>query len=281
MFISPMLLHKSEHPFDDPEYITELKLDGIRLILSKMDNKIRLYTRHNNEVTSRFPELLNIDIPDGTVLDGELVVTDSQGKPDFEAMMGRFQSNKVTHAVQYCVFDIIYYKGMKVTNLPLIERKSLLESYIPQSETVALVQWMYGNGEAYFNLTKQHDLEGIVLKKAKSKYQINKRSHDWLKVINYQYEDCFITGIRKGEFGVLLGKEENNRMINVGVMEYVPPEARKQLYRHYKGLVTKETNDWTYLEPKLQCKVKYRNLTKKGLLRIPSFIEYIEEPLSV
>ncbi|MDR4946463.1 hypothetical protein RGU73_08645 [Neobacillus cucumis] len=126
MFVSPMLLHKSDRPFDDEEYITELKLDGIRLILSKFNDKVRLYTRHNNEVTSKFPELLTIDIPNGTVLDGEIIVTDSAGKPDFEAMMERFQSKKSAHRIQYCIFDVIYYNGDKVANLPLIGRKELL-----------------------------------------------------------------------------------------------------------------------------------------------------------
>lgn len=275
MFVSPMLLHKSEHPFDDEEYITELKLDGIRLILSKMENKIRLYTRHNNEVTSRFPELLNIDIPDGTILDGELVVTDSQGKPDFEAMMGRFQSNHSSQKVQYCVYDVIYHEGIKVTNLPLIERKILLESFLPQSETVSLVQWMYGNGEAYFNLTKQHELEGIVLKKASSKYQINKRSHDWLKVINYQHTDAVITGIRKDEFGLLLGIEEGDRIKPAGLMEFMSLEAKKRFYKEYRSLIVNENDKFVYLDPKLKCRVKFRNYTKAGLLRIPSFVEYI------
>jgi DNA ligase 1 len=87
MFISPMLLQSTELPFDDDSYITELKLDGIRLILSKWNNKIKLYTRHNNEVTTLFPELTNIDIPDGTILDREIVVSDNQGKPDLDQAM--------------------------------------------------------------------------------------------------------------------------------------------------------------------------------------------------
>ncbi len=82
-----MLLQKSDRPFDDDEYITELKLNGIRLILSKCNGSIKLYTRHKNEVTFKFPEVLKLDLPDGTVLDGEIVVTDSHGKPDFEAFI--------------------------------------------------------------------------------------------------------------------------------------------------------------------------------------------------
>lgn len=87
-----MLLHSIKEPFDDENYITELKFDGIRLILSKFDNQIKLYTRHNNEVTSKFPELLDLDIPDGTVLDGEVIVAAPGGAPDFEAVMERFMS---------------------------------------------------------------------------------------------------------------------------------------------------------------------------------------------
>lgn len=200
------------------------------------------------------------------------MVTDSQGKPDFEAMMGRFQSNHSSQKVQYCVYDVIYHEGIKVTNLPLIERKTLLESFLPQSETVSLVHWIYGNGEAYFNLTKQHDLEGIVLKKANSKYQTNKRSHDWLKVINYQYTDAVITGIRKDEFGLLLGIEEGDRIKPAGLMEFMSLEAKKRFYKEYRSLIVNENDKFVYLDPKLKCRVKFRNYTKAGLLRIPSLL---------
>ena len=107
-------------------------MDGIRLILSKFNGTIKLYTRHHNDVTSKFPELLNLDIPDGTILDGEIIVTDLEGKPDFEAMMERFQFHRSEHSIQYCVFDIIYYKGKKLT-LPLVERKMLLEKVLERT----------------------------------------------------------------------------------------------------------------------------------------------------
>lgn len=270
-----MLLHKTEQPFEDDDFITELKLDGIRLILSKFDNQIRLYTRHNNEVTRKFPELLQLDISNGTILDGEIIVTDQQGKPDFEAMMERFQSKNSEHTIQYCVFDVIYYNGQKVTHLPLYERKELLEEIVEDSNLICKVKWMYGNSPAYFDLVKQQGLEGIVQKKANSKYQIGKRSHDWLKVINYQYTDAVITGLRKDEFGLLLGIEENDRIKPAGIMEFVTPAARKQFFSQYQDLIVDENKKFIYLDPKIKCRVKFRNYTKNGLLRIPSFVEYI------
>ncbi|PLT32666.1 RNA ligase family protein [Bacillus sp. V5-8f] len=275
MFVSPMLLQKSEHPFDDNDFVTELKLDGIRLILSKFNNQIKLYTRHNNEVTAKFPELQSIDIPDGTVLDGEIIVSDVEGKPDFEAVMERFMSKRSSHAIQFCVFDVIYHEGRKVTHLPLVERKELLESLIDNDEHVAKVQWMSGNGKAYCDLVKEHNLEGIVLKRANSKYQIKKRSHDWLKIINYQYADTVITGLRKDEFGLLLAIEENGSLKPAGVMEFMGSEARKQFYCQYRDLIVEEDKKFTFIEPKIKCRVKFRNYTKAGLLRIPSFVEYI------
>jgi DNA ligase 1 len=275
MFVAPMLLHKSDHPFDDDKCITELKLDGIRLILTKFEDKIRLYTRHNNEVTSKFPELLLIDIPNVTVLDGEIVVTDKQGKPDFEAMMERFMSRQCNQRVQYCVFDVIYHKGKKVTHLPLIERKELLDAFLEPTEAITKVQWLYGRGTDYFNLVKEQGLEGIVLKKADSKYQINKRSNDWLKVIHYQYADAFVTGIRKEEFGLLLGLEEGGAIKPAGIMEFMSPAAKKMLYDSYRDYILDENNKFIFLDPKIKCRVKFRNYTKDGNLRIPSFVEYI------
>jgi DNA ligase 1 len=209
------------------------------------------------------------------VLDGEVVVTDSDGKPDFEAMMARFQSKRSEHVIQFCVFDVIYHQGQNVSHFSLLERKELLEGLVKDDDHIAKVQWMQGNCEAYFNLVKQHELEGIVMKRANSKYQINKRSKDWLKVINYKYTDAYISGLRKDEFGLLLGIEESNRLKPAGIMEFVVPEARKQFYSQYKDLIISEDKRFIHLEPKVKCRVKFRNYTKAGLLRIPTFVEYI------
>ncbi|WP_163537370.1 RNA ligase family protein [Gracilibacillus sp. YIM 98692] len=270
MFISPMLLHKSEKPFTDENYLTELKLDGIRLILHKESSgNVRLYTRHNNEVTARFPELKDIEIPSGTTLDGELIVTGTNGKPDFEAMMKRFMSNSNSTPVSYVVFDILKYKGKSTTSLPLLDRKSILEETLSEdSSLVSKVRYIEGNGEAYYDLVEKQSLEGIVLKRKDSKYHAGKRSHSWLKVINYQYTDVLVTGYRKSKFGWLLAYPDG---AYAGVMELgVTPTARKELYQYP---IRKETKDYRYLAEPQPIRVKYRNKTKTGLLRLPSFMQ--------
>lgn len=273
MFVSPMLLHKSDVPFDDDSYITELKLDGFRAIWTKLDNKVRIYTRHNNEITAMFPELIDLPVPNGTVLDGEIIVTDAQGKPDFEAVMQRFKSKKSEHVISFSVFDIIYYNGEKIAHIPLLDRKEILEDVVAEDTPLLnKVKWIEGNGIPYFELVKQQELEGIVQKLATSKYQINKRSQDWLKVINYQYADVYITGLRKDKFGLLLSFENGKY---AGVMEFMTPQHRKEFYNKYRELILNENEKFIYLKPQLKAKVKYRNLTKNGLLRISSFVEWL------
>lgn len=273
MYITPMLLHQSSKPFTDDKYLTELKLDGIRLILHKgMNGKVRLYTRHNNEVTARFPELKDVDLPAGTTLDGELIATGDDGKPDFELVMQRFMSTKSSIPISYVVFDILKHEGESTTRLPLIDRKVLLEDVVEKDTSLlSKMRYVEGNGETYYDLVEKQSLEGIVLKKKESSYQVGKRSHSWLKVINYQYADVLLSGYRKSKFGWLLTYLDG---AYAGIMELgVPPAVRGEVYQYP---IQKETKDFKYLENPLPIHVRYRNKTKSGLLRLPS---YLSSPL--
>lgn len=285
MFISPMLLErfKATELQENPIYINnedlycELKLDGIRLILSNMDGKIRLYTRHNNEVTNKFPELTILPIPKGTIIDGELIVT-KEGKPCFESVMERFMSKKHSHSVQFGVFDILYHNHINVMNQPLYKRKELLNSIIPPNNySIFAIPFLVGHARDYFLQVEKNDLEGIVLKDKYSKYQKDKRSSSWLKVINYQYETVYITKIRKKKFGAMLTFKNGNY---AGIMEYMPPAAKKVLYRHVEENKS-EKDKFITLKYPIPCKVKFRNLTSKGLLRIPSFESWEKEVVSI
>ncbi|MDQ1005431.1 ATP-dependent DNA ligase [Neobacillus niacini] len=91
-------------------------------------------------------------------------------------------------------------------------------------------------------------------------------------MINYKYQNVYISGLRKDEFGVLLNFENGDY---AGLMEFMAPLGKKELYKQYNDLIVEENDKFVYLNPKLKAKVKYRNLTKKGLLRIPSFVEWI------
>lgn len=279
-----MLLHKVDIPFDHDEWLSELKLDGIRFIYSTMDG-FNFYTRHQNEVTERFPELVSCQIPKGTILDGEIIISDKNGKPDFEELMSRFQVSNPKRIpiiskikpVTFCAFDVVYFKGKKVSHLPLTDRKEILNNLLPEDlPLISKVISINGNGQALFDLVKKQQLEGIVIKKKDSSYEIGKRSSNWLKVVNYQYTTVEIAGFRKSEFGWLLRFPDGKA---AGLMELgVPPDARKAVYQFSKMAGCEEGNDFAYF-PKgdgaLMCKVKYRELTKEGYLRLPSFVEFV------
>jgi DNA ligase-1 len=274
MFVSPMLLERAagNKPFDDDNWITELKLDGIRLIPSNMDRP-RLYTRHNNEITTNFPELLEVmPTSNGTILDSEMIVPGIDGKPDFAAVMERFKSNKSKHKVNVVAFDIIKYKGKDVTGLPLLERKKMLDDSFIENEYFSKSKYLVGNGIKYFDLVKQQGLEGTVQKLIASKYEINKRSSNWRKVIAYEIGEFFIVGYRKSDFGWLLSDGEKI----VAVMELGVRKTERQVgYRIFQQLKTGETDDTVYLQPLIRCVVKHRGYTKNNLLRLPVFDKFV------
>ncbi|MDN4075902.1 ATP-dependent DNA ligase [Fictibacillus terranigra] len=273
MFVSPMLLHKIEKPFNGENYIAELKLDGIRAIFSTMGEKSKLYTRHKNDISARFGELLSYPLPAGTILDGELVVTDEAGKPDFESCMQRFFRSK--GQITYCVFDILYYKGKDVTSLPLEQRKLLLFDVLPDdSPLIAKVKSLSGlNSEQLFSLCCSQSLEGIFLKRKDSAYMVGQRSKNWLKVINYSFEDVLITGYRKSKFGWILNFDTG---LPAGTLEFAPSHARQKVYSMAHNSKYEEYGDFVrFPADPIKAKVKFRNYTKAGLLRTPSFEEFL------
>lgn len=284
MFIEPMLLEEKEKPFDDSNFIYEPKIDGHRLILSKIAGKTTLYTRHNNECTVQYPELQNLPIDKDVILDGEVYCIDENGQIDFELVMSRFQTKgaaKIAAAskrqqIGLMVFDILHYDGKDLRSLPLLQRKEIMGAVVPDTPHMHKIQYIEKEGTALFEAIKQQDMEGIVCKRKNSVY-VGKRSADWIKVINYQYANVFISGYRKDQFGWLASVvDTNGRIRPAGVIELGVPPKHKQAFRGVCGeLVTGEDKGFVYLDPRIQATVKFRNWTKKGLLRSPVFVDFV------
>ncbi|MFE4571327.1 ATP-dependent DNA ligase [Paenibacillus chitinolyticus] len=271
-----MLLQTANEPNEEPSYLNELKFDGFRMIISNIDG-VKLYTRHNNEVTSIFSELLDCPLPEGTIIDGEVVIIDAQGKPDFEALSKRFKSKTDKTLVTFFAFDIIRYRGIDTSGLPLLKRKELLSESFSETESYKQVKWSLGSASALYELVKANALEGLVQKMAESRYEIGKRSWNWQKVINWTYAEVFITGYKKNEFGWLTSViDETGKMRATGVIELgVNPEAKKAFNAVKRTIAHKEDKNIVYLEPLIKANVKTRNWTKKGLLRSPVFVDYV------
>ncbi|WP_336772318.1 ATP-dependent DNA ligase [Paenibacillus sp. MMO-58] len=276
-----MLLTKIEEPFDDPRFVFEPKIDGHRLLLVKDSNSVKLWTRHENEVTQKYPELHSPQLNcTSCILDGEVAYVDPEtGMIDFETVMERFRMTKqpkiqegmLRLPVQYFVFDVLEVDGQDVRHLPLLERRAILNSILIENNHFRRVIQIDNNGNDLFNVIKQQSLEGIVAKRKDSTY-VGRRSDKWLKIINYTYADVQLCGYRKDQFGWLAQHEGKS----VGIIEFaVPGEHRKAFYRIAQDIVTGENKNFVFVKPLITARIRMRNWYKSGMMRSPEFVQFV------
>jgi DNA ligase-1 len=284
MFIAPMLLDQKDEPFSDQAYVFEPKIDGHRLVISKTGTETRLYTRHKNECTRQYPELWNVPVDGDVVLDGEVCCTDPvTGSINFELVMDRFQlkkSEKISklskqRPVHCIVWDILFYKGRDLRQLPLMKRRSILESALQPNQFFSIVPQIEGRGEDLYKSIVERKMEGMVAKRKDSKY-VSRRSHDWIKIINYQFEEVYLAGYGKDEYGWLAHVEENGVKRPAGVIKLGgSPKQKKDFYTISQQLKIGEDKKFVYLDPRIKAKVKFRNWTRNGMLRDPVLVDSI------
>lgn len=279
--IKPMLVQPSDKIPVRSNYIHQLKLDGHRALLHYNNENIKIYTRHGNEVTYKYPELQTIKLPvSNCILDGEMICFDSDNKPCFDSLMTRFRAtkpDKITKLkdllpVHFSAFDILFFNDESLVNKPLFDRLDILETVITNTPYISICP-TYSDGQKLFENVKLLDLEGIVSKNLYKTYTMDSRPIDvFLKIKNYQYSIVKIAAIRKQKFGWLMLGPDNRYK---GVLEFVPPNQRKAFYQISKQLITGEDKDYIYLDPLISCEVKYQCLTKKGYMRSASFQKFI------
>lgn len=276
--INPMLLADAPEPFESVKHIAELKIDGIRGLLD-IQEQVRIYTRHQNDVSYRFQEITQAAIEaagKGTLLDGEFVVSDiNTGKPDFEATMARFSSNPNprilrTPGLTYVAFDILQHKGKDLTKLDLMQRKEILEDAVHENEVIKKIRYMEHSFIPLFELCKQQQLEGIVIKRRDSRYYPGKRPDDlWQRVVVYQRERCIVLGYSKKEIAWLVGIEHNGVITSAGMVKYgITPAIRKKVFPILKNATVRETKDFAYVEPMITVDIRYRHWTKENKMRL-------------
>ena len=231
--ITPMLASLCEKPFDDPNWLFEIKWDGYRAVAFLGDGDVRLVSRNHNDLTARFSELRGLSKSvdaKNAILDGEVVVLDDQGRPSFSLMQqrtgmrshGRQTTPRGDLPILYYVFDLIYLDGYDLRKVTLDERKRILREIVTDSEMVRYSDHFAGSGNALFGVAKEKGLEGIIAKKANSCYE-ERRSREWQKIKITQTVDCVIGGYTDPEgsrqyFGsLMLGLyNDKKQLIHVG-----------------------------------------------------------------
>jgi bifunctional non-homologous end joining protein LigD len=230
--IHPMLATSVEDPFDDPEWLFEIKWDGYRAVSFLQDGKVRLVSRNQNELTGEFPELHELSKlirAKNAVLDGEVVALDDQGRASFSLMQqrtgirkgGRRVGARRELQIVYYIFDLLYLDGYDLRHVALEQRKQALAQIIAPSDLVRYSDH-FPQGLALFEVAKKKGLEGILAKKRQSHYE-ERRSREWLKIKVTQTVDCVVGGYTDPEgsrqyFGsIVLGLyDKKGRLIHVG-----------------------------------------------------------------
>ncbi|MBI4848839.1 MAG: hypothetical protein HY808_09745 [Nitrospirae bacterium] len=287
--IKPMLATLAKKPFDHPDWVFEMKWDGYRAIAEIRDGDVSLYSRNRISLTQKFLPVADSlrDLGFDAVLDGEIVVVDDQGRPDFQLLQD-YRKSKSGHLLYY-VFDLLHFRGHDLTNLPLLRRKELLKKILPSSPKIKFSDHVLKEGVLFFNVVKGKELEGIIAKHSQSVYQMGKRSREWLKVKARLTQECVIAGFtepgagRKYFGSLVLGVYEGDELKYIGHSGGGFSERDlKAIFNKLKPLVQKECPftikpDTNTADTWVKCEVTFTGWTEDGIMRQPVFLRLRED----
>jgi bifunctional non-homologous end joining protein LigD len=196
-----MLASKTDRVPAGPQWLHEVKWDGVRVLVDVRDGAVRMTSRNDNDVTPAWPELS--DPPLGTrdlLVDGEVIALNDRGVPDFRVLQHRMHVRNAREVARLVtsvpatlmVFDLLRLDGEDLTGRPLEERRALLEG-LPLADTRWQVPAAYDDGDMLFDATLQQGLEGVVSKRRTSRYRFDRRSEDWLKLA-HRHRGSFVVG---------------------------------------------------------------------------------------
>lgn len=240
-FIEPMLLLRTEKLPDDPlrwEY--QLKLDGYRAIAFKTGGKVHLRSRNDHDFSRRYPGVVRglASLPDETVIDGELLAFDEEGRPSFDAL----QNGASTATVVYFVFDALVLGGRDIRGETLDTRRGLLERRIVPTlaEPVRYIGGLEADLRDLVHSVKAEGLEGLVAKRRDSRYEAGLRSGAWLKMRVNRGQEFVIGGYTVGgrTFDALIfGYYDGDRLLYAArTRNGFTPAARQSLIRRFSPL---------------------------------------------
>jgi bifunctional non-homologous end joining protein LigD len=304
-FMDPMKALLSEKLPKGPEWIYELKFDGVRALGIGQNGKIELVSRAEKDLTSKYHEIA--DALSGLaakefVLDGEIVAVDKEGRSSFQLLQSYYVPSGFKPQLLYYVFDVLNLDDHDLRSLPLEERKGIAESLLQDApDRIRFSAAIRADSARLIKAMQARGLEGLIAKRKDSKYESGRRSGAWIK-FKWTSEQEFVIGgytEPKGartQFGALLvGYYEKSKLLfaaKVGTgfdqrllrslhQKFQPlfrsecPFANlpeKSSSGRSQGLTAREMRLCTWLEPKLVCQVRFAEWTRDGHLRQPAFL---------
>jgi len=299
--LKPMLATRVATPFDDPQWLFEVKWDGVRAIAylraEGPRRDVALRSRGGMTLNAQFPEVVEAlyaqDLP-AAVLDGEVVALDDGGRANFQLLQSRLHAGddarpRPAPVIAYYVFDLLYFNGHRLTDRPLEERRKILQAVLRGGSTVRLSDAIPANGRALYAAAQDLGVEGIVAKRADSRYEPGIRTRTWLKIKVHQRMDAVVGGFTRG-------RGARAKTFGAVLLGAYTPEGRLQYIGHCGGGFTEAdldamtalllarrdttcpfaqippTNERaTWVRPELVIDVEYAGWTNDGLLRVPVY----------
>ena len=290
---APMLATLVEKPPAGEGWLFEVKWDGYRALCRVAGGEAKLTSRRGNDLTERFRTVAKalekaVKSPE-CVIDGEVCALDEQGRASFSAMQ---QDKADTRFVLYA-FDLLELDGEPLVERPLVERRAALERLLDRRNTTVLLSEAFEDGEALLEAAKEQKLEGIVAKRADSRYAVGRRTRDWLKVKAHDQQEFIIAGYTKGQgrrsshFGslVLAVRDDDGGLRYVGncgtgfneaeldrlLARLRPLERKDAPFAVVPKMPKVRRSDVVWVEPELVCEVEFVEWTHDGHLRAPAY----------
>ena len=226
--VAPMRPRLAAAPFNSPDHVFEVKWDGIRATFARDRRGTRLLDRNGGDLLRLVPEMAEVKLPEGVVIDGELIVCDSRGRPSYELLAGRLgpRAAKRGRGPVFVAFDLLYEAHRPLLTRPLEERRRRLQALGFTGRQIAVPDHLDADGEPFFDAVEEFGLEGIVAKKRRSPYVPGARTTDWLKCHVTPRADVVVGGLviddARGARQVLCGWAGPNGLGYAGDA-YVPP----------------------------------------------------------
>ncbi len=294
--IAPMQAYPVKQTPRGKDWLFEIKWDGVRALCFIEGGTTHLHSRRGNAMDRQYPELSVLHHyvnARAAILDGEIAVLDEAGRPSFAALQPRMMAtdpNAVAHLtrsrpVTLFLFDLLYLDGYDLRQVPLVERKRALKAVLRPDTVVRYSEHFEGRGEELLAAAREKGLEGIMAKKATSRYE-PRRTEQWLKIKITEEQEFVICGYTAGErdfFGALvLG------VWNEGVLEFAgcvgtgfDRKLMEAIHRALQPLIVDHMpfaeppdvrEQITWVRPELVCTVRFSNWTEDGRLRAPVFV---------
>lgn len=290
-----MLPMPAAAPFDSQEYAFEVAWDGVRALASIADGTVRIWGRDLRDLTDRYPEVqaLAALAPPDTIVDGELIVTDADGRPDNVALDLRQQAVRpeaiaraaAAHPATYVVYDLLYMRGKSFMKEPLVRRRPKVYQSIASTGRIYVVEPVAEDGLAFFEAAKDNGLGGVVAKRFDSPYRAGQRHPDWLLIEAVRRQDFALIGFipQAGDhlLEALIVATYDGRHFQpagrvVGGFDVAASRRLRKALDALPNALPPDDRRWSddricWIEPRIVAAVKFSEWDRNGQLRFPIF----------